>query len=83
MSSTAPSPGPIDPIVRPDVGETDWLERFLIRYAQVTAERVAARRALELKAILGEVLIELQSEGAVMVTLERQQPVFHMTVARD
>lgn len=52
------------------------------RYARVAAERVAARRALELKAVLATVLLELQREGRVMVTLERLQPVFHMTVAR-
>jgi Family of unknown function (DUF5715) len=58
------------------------LEPVLRRYAAIAAERVAARRALELKAILGEVLLELQREGRVMVTMERQQPVFHFTVAR-
>lgn len=58
-----------------------WAGPFLQRYAEVAAGRVAARRALELKAILGEVLLDLQQEGRVMVTMERQQPVFHMTVA--
>jgi hypothetical protein len=33
-------------------------------------------------AVLGGVLLELQNEGSVMVTLERLQPVYHMTVAR-
>jgi hypothetical protein len=33
-------------------------------------------------AVLGKVLLELQQEGAVMVTLEELQPVFHLTVAR-
>jgi hypothetical protein len=28
------------------------------------------------------VLRELQSEGVLLVTLERQQPVYHLTVAR-
>ena len=64
------------------MGEDDSLEPHLIRYAAIAAERVAARRAMELRAILGEVLIELQNEGMVMVTLERLQPVYHMTVAR-
>jgi hypothetical protein len=53
--------------------------------ATITAlalERVAARYSRELQKVLGDVLRELQSEGAVMVTLERQQPVFHLTVAR-
>lgn len=35
----------------------------------------------ELQGILGRVLIDLQDEGKVKVTLERQQPVFHFTVA--
>jgi hypothetical protein len=49
----------------------------------VAAGRVAARRALELKTILGEVLLDVQREGLVMVTMERRQPVFHLTLARD
>lgn len=34
-----------------------------------------------LRGMLGRILIDLQSEGKVMVTLERQQPVFHITVS--
>jgi hypothetical protein len=74
---------PVRPIVDLDAGEAGWLLPHLSRYAAVAAERVAARRALELKAILGEVLIELQNEGIVMVTMERLQPVYHITVSRD
>lgn len=73
---------PAQPMVQVDAGATAWLEPFLLRHAIVAAERVAGRRAHELKSILGNVLIELQNEGTVMVTLERLQPVFHMTVAR-
>jgi hypothetical protein len=73
---------PTEPIAPLDAADADWLEPFLRRYADVSAERVAARRALELKAVLGLVLLELQRDGDVMVTLERQQPVFHLTVAR-
>jgi hypothetical protein len=36
----------------------------------------------ELQGLLGRVLIALQAEGKVKVTLEREQPVFHFTVAR-
>lgn len=36
----------------------------------------------QLKGILGRILVDLQDEGLVMVTLERQQPVFHITVAQ-
>lgn len=71
---------PAEPIVEIDASGAEWVEPYLRRYAGVAAERVAARRASELKAILGEVLVEMQREGRVMVTLERQQPVFHMTL---
>lgn len=65
-----------------DAGRSDWLDPHLERLAATFAETVAARRSRELQAILGKVLLEMQREGKVMVTLERQQPVFHMTVAR-
>lgn len=73
--------GPLESLVEPadlPVGGGEVVRR----YAAVSIERVAGRRALELKRIFGEVLLELQREGRVMVTLERQQPVFHMTVAQ-
>jgi hypothetical protein len=54
----------------------------LDRVARVIVERSAARKSRELKAILAAVLRDVQSEGLVLVTLERQQPVFHITVAR-
>lgn len=60
----------------------DWLREHLEQVARLAGDRIGGQRALELKAVLGEVLIELQSEGKVMVTLERLQPVYHMTVAR-
>lgn len=72
---------PSSPIVEIDTGDAAWLEPHLVGYAAVAAERVAGRRAHELKAVLGRVLLEMQNEGRVMVTLERLQPVFHMTVA--
>jgi hypothetical protein len=73
---------PARPLLQPEVAEAAWLDTHLRRYSDVLAERVAGRRAHELKAILGRVLLELQGEGRVMVTLERLQPVFHMTVAQ-
>jgi hypothetical protein len=73
---------PAHPIVELDASAAPWLEPYLRRHADVAAERVAGRRALELKAILGQVLLEMQREGAVMVTLERLQPVYHITLAR-
>jgi hypothetical protein len=52
------------------------------RITALALERVAARYSRELQKVLGDVLREMQSEGLVMVTLERQQPVYHLTVAR-
>jgi hypothetical protein len=80
---------PAEPIVMPEAEKTagaegaQWARPYLRRYQDVAAGRVAARRALELKALLGEVLLEVQREGLVMVTMERRQPVFHLTLARD
>ena len=45
-------------------------------------ESVSARKSRELQKILGDVLREAQSEGIVLVTFERFQPVFHVTVAQ-
>ena len=72
---------PFAPIAAIDSAGATPAPPLLERYARVAAERLAARRAMELKAILGGVVLEVQREGRVMVTLERQQPVFHMTVA--
>lgn len=36
----------------------------------------------ELQGLLGRILIDMQREGILLVTLEREQPVFHMTLAR-
>jgi hypothetical protein len=68
--------GPPDGVRAPDL-----LAARLGRIDDLLLEVVAARRSRELQAILGEALLELQREGSVMVTLEQQQPVFHMTVA--
>lgn len=73
---------PAEPVTRPAIPEAPWLEQHLVWVTGTLAETVAARRSRELMAILGNVLIEMQSEGKVMVTLERLQPVYHMTVAR-
>jgi hypothetical protein len=42
----------------------------------------ANRRAAELQAALGRVLLQMHREGKLMVMMERQQTVYHMTVAR-
>ncbi len=75
----APPPAPV---VRPSIPEARWLQPYLAWVAGMRAETVAARRSRELMAILGNVLLQLQGEGKIMVTLERLQPVYHVTVAR-
>lgn len=50
--------------------------------AALALERVAARKSRELQKILGTVLRDMEREGLLMVTLERQQPVYHLTLAR-
>ena len=73
---------PARPIVAPSLPEARWLEPHLAWVAATLAETVAARRSRESMAILGNVLLEIQGEGKIMVTLERLQPVYHVTVAR-
>lgn len=58
------------------------LRPHLRRFADLALESVSARKSRELTAILGEVLREAQAEGLVLVIYERQQSVFHLTVAR-
>jgi hypothetical protein len=73
---------PAAPVLEVESAAAPWLQPYIERMAAALLETVAARNGLELRAILGLVMAELQSEGAVMVTLERQQPVYHFTVAR-
>lgn len=73
---------PAEPVADVSAADLPWAETYLRRYQDVAAGRVAARRALELKAILGEVLLDVQRDGLVMITMERRQPVFHLTLAR-
>lgn len=72
---------PADPIVDVAIEEAPWLRPAVRRVADGMAELVAARRSRELMAIMGQVLLELQAEGRVYITLEVQQPVYHITVA--
>lgn len=44
--------------------------------------KTALHRGIELQAILGRVISDMQREGKLMVMMERRQPVYHMTVAR-
>ena len=51
------------------------------RFQDLALESVSARKSRELGAILTRVLTELQDEGLVLVIHERQQTVYHLTVA--
>ena len=58
------------------------LRPYLDRLAALTLESVSARKSRELQKIFGDVLRQAQADGIVLVTYERFQPVFHVTVAR-
>ena len=73
---------PAQSIIEPEIPEAEWLAEHLNGLSATTLEVVGARRSRELMAVLGKVLIAMQNEGRVMVTLERLQTVYHMTVAR-
>ncbi|MFW5973688.1 MAG: DUF5715 family protein [Bacteroidota bacterium] len=73
---------PREPVVELDLEKEGWMEPHLRSVEALAAETGAARMSRELQKILGEVLLDLQSEGAAMVTLEIYQPVYHLTVAR-
>ena len=73
---------PAESVVQPNIPEAEWLGEHLEALSATQLEVVGARRSRELMAVLGKVLIAMQNEGKVMVTLERLQPVYHMTVAR-
>jgi hypothetical protein len=73
------------PVQRRSAGEADIpadIVPLVDRLEVAVLEQVAARRSRELQAILGHALRELQAEGVLLVILERQQPVYHLTVAR-
>jgi hypothetical protein len=53
------------------------------RLADLALESVSARKSRELGAIFSRVLYEAQAEGLALVIYERQQTVYHVTVARD
>ena len=57
-----------------------YLVPHVERFADLALESVSARKSRELGAIFSRVLREAQSEGVVLVTYERQQTVYHVTV---
>ena len=54
----------------------------LERIVDLALESVSARKSRELAAIFSQVLLEAQVEGLALVIYERQQTVYHLTVAR-
>lgn len=74
-------PSPLPPGLVPD-GAPESVLPDLERVASLALESVSGRKSRELKTYLADVLTELQSAGDVLVILERQQPVFHITLGR-
>lgn len=71
-----PPPGfaaDVPPELRPTV------ERML----DLALESVSARKSRELGKIFSQVLREAQAEGIALVIYERQQTIYHLTVAQD
>ena len=58
------------------------LRPHMERLADLAFESVSARKSRELGQIFGRVLDEAQDEGIALVIYERQQTVYHLTVAR-
>jgi hypothetical protein len=52
------------------------------RLVDLAFESVSARKSRELGAIFSQVLLEAQAEGLAVIIYERQQTVYHVTVAR-
>ena len=53
----------------------------LERFVDLALESVSARKSRELGAIFSDVLREAQAEGLALVIYERQQTIYHLTVA--
>ncbi len=58
------------------------LAPHVTRIVDLALESVSARKSRELGAIFSQVLREAQDEGLALVIHERQQTVYHLTVAR-
>ena len=73
------------PAERPEEILTDVpseLRPHMERFVDLAFESVSARKSRELGAIFSRVLQEAQTEGLALVIYERQQTVYHLTVAR-
>ena len=58
-----------------------FLDRYLETSQQRAYDALGMRYWQELQGVLGRELIALQEQGRVVVLLEREQPVFHITTA--
>lgn len=77
-----PAPAELPEGIVPGTAASAEEEAALELVARTFMERMAARKSRELQKILGEVMLDAQSRGEVLVTLERQQPVYHITNAQ-
>ena len=73
---------PADPPGEILTGAPTEFAPHLERIVDLALESVSARKSRELGAIFSQVLWEAQSEGLALVIYERQQTVYHLTVAR-
>ena len=73
---------PADPPGEILVGLPAEFAPHLERIVDLALESVSARKSRELGAIFSQVLREAQAEGLALVIYERQQTVYHLTVAR-
>jgi hypothetical protein len=74
------------PALRPEdvfTGVPETLRPHVERLVDLAFESVSARKSRELGEILTRILIQAQSEGIAVVIYERQQTVYHLTVARE
>jgi hypothetical protein len=63
-------------------GAPPSLTPYLRRIGALALESASARKSREMSKIFGEVLRQAQNDGLVVVIFERQQTVYHITVAR-
>jgi hypothetical protein len=73
------------PALRPEevfVGVPPTLRPHAERLVDLAFESVSARKSRELGEILTRILIQAQDQGIAVVIYERQQTVYHLTVAR-
>jgi hypothetical protein len=63
-------------------GVPGGIRPHLDRVLDLSLESVSARKSREIGAVFSQVLEEAQREGIALVIYERQQTVYHLTVAR-